>query len=83
MMSSTTHVTANAPRMWSKGTHALAVQTCSATMEINMQSSENWESIYPKTQVYHSVHIPKTCSSILPHGPLLDTVHDSQKLLCL
>ena len=66
-----------------RGLIALAVQTCPATLEINMQSSEYWESIYPKTQVYHFVYIHKACYSILPHGHLHDSVHNSQKLLCL
>ncbi len=61
------------------------VQTCTANVEINMQSSGSCESIHLKTQLYHSwTYIQK----ILPQGHLLNcvqsgVVHKRHRLLYL
>lgn len=63
----------------------LQVHTWTATVVINIQSSENWEAVYLQNHLYHCW----ICTQkILPEGHFLkyvhsDFVHNSLKLLYL
>lgn len=79
-------MTTNAVRKTEQGGPLLLqVHICTATVEINIQSLENWESVYFQTHLYHSWICTQT---ILPEGHFLkyvhsDFMHNSQKLLYL